>query len=345
MWRAFFAVMAVPALLGLLFLLLILAGDVFWICVTGLGFLGWISIRQTFQSPVRLFGPQRFPAVPWNGFDVLLAFVCLFVLQNATAVFWTSILHGEAGGAEQSEQKEQSLVAAWQPAWVQLSETKKQQFREALSATSVQLGDTDQLERLCIIEFARQRQLVVLVTFQSSLMFVVVLLVYLVKIRGVRLYQLGLNGHRFAKNVWLGLGAYLLSVPPVLLTLQLAMSLFGSKQHPIDQVLRSDPDAWMFILTVLSAVVIAPVSEELMFRGTLQSWLRRLCGPRHAIAVSSFAFAAMHFDAWPSPIPLFVLALFLGYLAVRTRCLVAPITLHAFFNAVNLLPLVVEFRG
>jgi membrane protease YdiL (CAAX protease family) len=46
-------------------------------------------------------------------------------------------------------------------------------------------------------------------------------------------------------------------------------------------------------------------------------------------------FAAVHSSVWPSPIPLFVLALALGWLAYRTQSLVAPIVLHALFNSIT----------
>jgi nicotinamidase-related amidase len=82
--------------------------------------------------------------------------------------------------------------------------------------------------------------------------------------------------------------------------------------------------------------VLAPIIEELMFRGILLPWLRQAVGPWPAILLSSAIFAIAHLDAWPAPFALFVLALFLGYLAYRTTSLVAPIVLHSVFNAANL---------
>jgi membrane protease YdiL (CAAX protease family) len=38
---------------------------------------------------------------------------------------------------------------------------------------------------------------------------------------------------------------------------------------------------------------------------------------------------------WPSPIPLFVLGLGLGWLAVRTRGILVPAIVHGLFNAVS----------
>ena len=72
---------------------------------------------------------------------------------------------------------------------------------------------------------------------------------------------------------------------------------------------------------------------------------RREIGVWPAIVTSSLLFSVMHLDAWPAPIPLFVLSLFLGYLAYRTTSLVAPIVLHATFNGVSMLILLVQVFG
>src|SRR5262249_54577062 len=49
---------------------------------------------------------------------------------------------------------------------------------------------------------------------------------------------------------------------------------------------------------------------------------------------TSLLFATMHASAWPSPVPLFVLALGLGWLAQRTQSIVGPVVLHALFNGI-----------
>jgi membrane protease YdiL (CAAX protease family) len=45
-------------------------------------------------------------------------------------------------------------------------------------------------------------------------------------------------------------------------------------------------------------------------------------------------FTAFHSPVWPTPIPLLVLALGLGWLALRTNSLLAPIVVHILFNSV-----------
>jgi membrane protease YdiL (CAAX protease family) len=51
-----------------------------------------------------------------------------------------------------------------------------------------------------------------------------------------------------------------------------------------------------------------------------------------ALYGTSLLFGIMHGFAWPSPVPLFVLALGLGWLMHRTQSLVGPIVLHSLFN-------------
>ena len=61
-----------------------------------------------------------------------------------------------------------------------------------------------------------------------------------------------------------------------------------------------------------------------------------------AIFGTSLLFACIHTAVWPTPIPLFVLALGLGVLAQRTRSLIGPIVLHSLFNGVSCVQLLLE---
>jgi membrane protease YdiL (CAAX protease family) len=66
-------------------------------------------------------------------------------------------------------------------------------------------------------------------------------------------------------------------------------------------------------------------------------WFTVRRGKRHVRGVyaSAALFALVHSAIWPSPIPLFVLGLGLGWLAVRTRGFLAPAIVHGLFNAVS----------
>jgi membrane protease YdiL (CAAX protease family) len=63
----------------------------------------------------------------------------------------------------------------------------------------------------------------------------------------------------------------------------------------------------------------------------------------NAVWSSSILFAAFHSSVWPSPIPLFVLALGLGVVTARTRSWWPAAFAHALFNTVS--TVVVGLRG
>jgi membrane protease YdiL (CAAX protease family) len=54
-----------------------------------------------------------------------------------------------------------------------------------------------------------------------------------------------------------------------------------------------------------------------------------------SIYATAALFAAAHSRVWPSPVPLFVLGIALGYLATRTNRIAACVVLHGLFNAVS----------
>src|SRR5207302_1855546 len=66
-------------------------------------------------------------------------------------------------------------------------------------------------------------------------------------------------------------------------------------------------------------------------------WRFTRTGARRARAVYATAalFAVVHSGVWPSPVPLFVLGLGLGWLAVRTNGILVPVIVHGLFNAVS----------
>lgn len=83
-------------------------------------------------------------------------------------------------------------------------------------------------------------------------------------------------------------------------------------------------------------VVIAPVTEELLFRGLILRSLNARYGSTPAILLSALMFGAFHFDPQALVFASLV-GLLLGWIALRTRSTMPSIALHAGFNAVPVL--------
>jgi membrane protease YdiL (CAAX protease family) len=105
-------------------------------------------------------------------------------------------------------------------------------------------------------------------------------------------------------------------------------------QHDV-LVLLDQPEmpGWVPAVLWLSAVVIAPVAEELFFRGVCQTALNHVFRRRWlSTVIVGLAFGLAHFPQPHVVAPLIVLGLILGYVYERTGSLVAPITMHLLFN-------------
>ena len=116
-----------------------------------------------------------------------------------------------------------------------------------------------------------------------------------------------------------------------------ALNLETPVQEAVD-ILQHAHNATNRALLVVFAVAIAPVAEEVLFRGVLYPSIKRLGFPRLALWITSILFAAIHGNL-PVFVPLVALAAALAMLYEYTDNLLAPITAHAVFNAVNLLEL------
>ena len=89
---------------------------------------------------------------------------------------------------------------------------------------------------------------------------------------------------------------------------------------------------------MLLAAVLAPLVEELMYRVVLQTWLEKIAPRREALIVVALVFSAMH--QLPDAIPLFPLALILGYVYQQRRSYLSVVLIHMLFNGANLLFLI-----
>lgn len=89
-------------------------------------------------------------------------------------------------------------------------------------------------------------------------------------------------------------------------------------------------------LTLLVAVVLAPVLEEALFRGLILNGLARRYGPWIACVWTAAFFALFHFyNPWQI-LPTFFLGLVLAWVVLATRTLLSAIVLHAAFNGMSL---------
>jgi membrane protease YdiL (CAAX protease family) len=95
---------------------------------------------------------------------------------------------------------------------------------------------------------------------------------------------------------------------------------------------------WSFIAVAAGTVVVAPLSEELLFRGFIQRILMRNMHGGLAVVLTALIFALAHFSVPLMP-AVVLLGIVFGYLFYRTGNLAYPVLAHAAYNFVSLLRL------
>lgn len=148
-----------------------------------------------------------------------------------------------------------------------------------------------------------------------------------------------------------GLGLLLLVLPLVLLAGDLAQlvhrELRGGETeqlaHPmLRMMVENTSSPWTWVL-IASAVIGAPIVEEVVYRGFLQSGLMRVTN--HAwfsLIVAAAVFGTVHALGpkesalpWYAAVQVGVLGICCGAAFERTKRLSVPIAMHATFNAIN----------
>lgn len=167
---------------------------------------------------------------------------------------------------------------------------------------------------------------------------VLVQLSYLVPLIVIFAYRranpLSLGFGRFDWNT-LGLGCGLLIASYlVILGHNIVLTLLGVNTQG-EQILQLfgalDSPLWFIVV----GVIVAPVVEELFFRGFLFQGFRQRYGWVNGALLSSAVFAFAHLDP-VALIPTFILGILLAYMYHRTDSVWIPILLHVLVNGMGL---------
>ena len=113
-------------------------------------------------------------------------------------------------------------------------------------------------------------------------------------------------------------------------------------QESVD-LLQTTQEIKILILMSLTAVILAPLCEEIVFRGYIYPTLKKFSGPWIAAIVSALFFSAAH-GSLVTLAPLFIFGLALVFLYEWTGSIWAPISAHLLFNgATVVIQLLIRF--
>ena len=163
------------------------------------------------------------------------------------------------------------------------------------------------------------------------------LLFHIAGIQGRELF--GLHWKKLPALLGLSILFYLAALPLLWFysaLYQILLSQFGFDFYLQDvaQILTM-PMSWP-VRTALFfiMIIVAPVFEEIVFRGILLPFFVRRVGFLPGVALVSLLFAGLHWHL-PSLLPLFLLSVMFSLAYARTQSLLVPMGMHAAFNGVT----------
>ena len=152
----------------------------------------------------------------------------------------------------------------------------------------------------------------------------------------LRKYGVGWDalGLRSFKTEMLGLGCGLMLLSLAFnLIYSLFLGLFGLRIQPdLVPILAQLSSPWFLLI---GGAVVAPVVEEIFFRGFVFAGLRPRYGWQKSAAISSALFAGIHLVP-TAIIPIFILGYIFAYLYHRSNSIWPAIMMHAATNTLAL---------
>jgi membrane protease YdiL (CAAX protease family) len=88
-----------------------------------------------------------------------------------------------------------------------------------------------------------------------------------------------------------------------------------------------------FVVMLLGVGVLAPVAEELYFRGLIYGGLRKMMGVGWSVFISSAIFGVGHADSIAVVVSSLIMGLVMAYAYEKTRTLWVPVLIHVITNS------------
>jgi CAAX protease family protein len=183
-------------------------------------------------------------------------------------------------------------------------------------------------------------QLIVVVLLEGSLGGWVLLWVKMrhhvgLKALGLRFKPSDIGAGVLAALLGLGIGAVINAI-----VLSIAQEIQGKKVETPQQLPDINQRPQWF-LAFIAVVIVAPLAEEMFFRGFLYQALRRWRGVPQGVLLSALFFGIAHVSIIIIP-AIFALGVILAYMFERRRSLGSTIAAHMTYNLIGFILIVVE---
>jgi hypothetical protein len=149
----------------------------------------------------------------------------------------------------------------------------------------------------------------------------------------------GWSARSSLKNAWRGVWLLLGTMPLLMFyTFVYHLLLEAIQQHPslqdVTSAIADETSLPMQVYFAFLAVALAPLFEEILFRGIALPVLAQRYGAGRAVIAVSVVFALVHGHV-PSLVPLFLLSAALCLAYIYTESIITSMVMHSAFNAMT----------
>ncbi len=146
--------------------------------------------------------------------------------------------------------------------------------------------------------------------------------------------SIGLHTTNIARKVFKGLGYGILLFCVVVLAGIVLQTIFTytPQEQPFARLLLEAKNEYQIVVLAVFGILLAPLGEELLFRGFIYRALRNKTGIFWANLISAVLFSALHFDPFRF-IPLTLGGMALAWVYENTGSLFSSIAAHGAWNA------------
>jgi membrane protease YdiL (CAAX protease family) len=177
----------------------------------------------------------------------------------------------------------------------------------------------------------------------SSLLFLLIIIIQnLIFISAILIFKkqdkliecLGINRFNILKSAKYIISGFLFyfSITFLITYFNLNIPGFGEQQ---DYLQYFGKDKYSIIISVISVAIVAPIIEELFFRGFIFNSLQKVYSQNTTNLIASLIFACIHLQ-FNVIIPLFILGYIIGYIRIKTNSVIPCIIFHIINNSLAL---------
>lgn len=164
-----------------------------------------------------------------------------------------------------------------------------------------------------------------------AITFTVALYYITIKPYGLNWQTLGLKP--FARSYWLPIIGWtiLLIVGSVLLVILMDIFGIGVENKKTDS-LTADLNGWTILIAFISAAIVSPVYEEILYRGFIYKWLRGKYQIGFSLFISAIIFTVVHLPTFNTLPVNFLSGLVFAWTYEKSGSIYPAMIIHGVFN-------------